>query len=411
MNKKLAPLLSNHPVEEHAAIIQQNAHIIFGTGHAARKQGKFKYDRAELMAALKLIPLKKRRTVRKAAGQLSIPSSTLQHILRPANAEHHDVGVAVRHKSKLKPTLTEMNKLSRFNFALEQVNTTAGPPTRAAANSRVKYFAQFDKVHVDEKWFYLCRDGENYILAGDEPPPKRHVKHKNFIGKVMFLCAQARPRWDPATNSMWDGKLGIWPIGKYTVAQRTSANRPAGTTEWENETIDNDAYRHLLVNKVFTAIMDKWPAGQFADPNFKIKIQQDGAGGHCCHTDDYISEALELLGLTDKISLYTQPANSPDLNICDLGLFNAMQQAYWDESPKNAVEIIECVERTYRNYDPKKINFIFLTLLSIYNEVIEGHGDNHYIIPHMGKERLEREGNLPVTVEVSEVALGFVEGL
>jgi len=202
MNKKLAPLVSNQPPEEHAAIISQNEATIFGVAHASRKKGKYKYDRTELMAALKLIPLKKRRTVRKCAGQLSIPSSTLQHILRPKDAEHHDVGVAVRYKSKLKPTLTEMNKVSRFNFALEQVNTTR-TTTRNGVNSKLKYYAQMDKVHVDEKWFYLCRDGENYILAGDEPPPERHVKHKNFIGKVMFLCAQARPRWDPATNSMW----------------------------------------------------------------------------------------------------------------------------------------------------------------------------------------------------------------
>lgn len=356
------------------------------------------------MAELKKIPLKKRRTVRKTAGQLGIPKSTLQHILRPKPG-HHDVGVAVRHKSKLKPTLTEINKLTRFNFCLEQINTMT-----TSTRSKPKFFAQYDKVHVDEKWFYLCKDGENYILAGDEELPERHVKHKNFIGKVMFFCAQARPRWDPNTNSMWDGKLGIWPIGKYTKAQRRSVNREAGTTEWENETIDNDAYRHLLVNKVFTAILDKWPQGQFADDTFKIKIQQDGAGGHCCHTDDYIEEALEILGLTDKLSLYTQPSNSPDMNLCDLGLFNALQQSYWDEAPKNPVEIIECVTRTYKEYPTNMINRLWLSLLQNYNEVIDHHGCNQYPQPHMGKEALEKAGRLPITLEVTEEAAAYVPG-
>jgi len=31
----------------------------------------------------------------------------------------------------------------------------------------------------------------------------------------MFICAQARPRWDPHRNAMWDGKVGFWPIGFY----------------------------------------------------------------------------------------------------------------------------------------------------------------------------------------------------
>jgi hypothetical protein len=44
-----------------------------------------------------------------------------------------------------------------------------------------------DRVHVDEKWLWLCQDGEKYILLEDEPPPKLTTKHKNYIEKVMFL--------------------------------------------------------------------------------------------------------------------------------------------------------------------------------------------------------------------------------
>jgi hypothetical protein len=226
MAKKMAPLLDNQDEEDHARIIHDNAHILFATGASSRRAGKYKYDRDELKVTMKAMPLKQRKTIRKTAGRLAIPKSSLQDIMRPrlpwklaAQVQETKLSaVLVRHKSRLKPTLTELNKLSRYNFCLEQINRNT------LGLQRPKYNDQMDKVHVDEKWFHLIRDGEKYILCDDEEPPKRHTKHKSYIGKVMFLCAQARPRWDPTSNSMWDGKIGIWPIGKYTLAQRASIN-------------------------------------------------------------------------------------------------------------------------------------------------------------------------------------------
>lgn len=66
----------------------------------------------------------------------------------------------------------------------------------------------YDKVYVDEKWFYLKGDGTTYILADGEEPLKRKFKYKDYITKVIFLCAQARPRM--VEGVMWDGKVGIW---------------------------------------------------------------------------------------------------------------------------------------------------------------------------------------------------------
>jgi hypothetical protein len=42
--------------------------------------------------------------------------------------------------------------------------------------------------HIDEKWFYLVKDGGRYIVAADEvDPPLVSVAHKSHITKVMFL--------------------------------------------------------------------------------------------------------------------------------------------------------------------------------------------------------------------------------
>jgi hypothetical protein len=133
-------------------------------------------------------------------------------------------------------------------------------------------------VHIDEKWFHMCQDGEGYLLCSDEKPPERHVKHKGYIGKVMFLCAQARPWWwNSATNTYWDGKIGMWPIGKYTPCSEGTANtgRPKqATTEWENENIDHELYRDMMINFVFIEIMNKWPTGQC---NKQPRLHEDPA--------------------------------------------------------------------------------------------------------------------------------------
>jgi hypothetical protein len=314
-----------------------------------------------------------------------------------------DQKVLVRHTSNLRPTLTEQNKLSRFGFCLEQINP-------ATLNLRhPKYHAQYDKVHVDEKWFHMCKDGDRYILAPGESPPRRHTKHKGYIEKVMFLCAQARPRWDPTKRKMWDGKLGIWPIGTYKLAKRSSKNRPAGTQEWQNDTVDREAYKEILMDKVFQAIIDKWPIQELSDPNMVIKVQQDGAGGHCAADDEDLLEYLQSIHMDHKITMYTQPPNSPDLNILDLGLFNAIQAAYHRCAPRNQVQLIEMVERTYNEFPISTINRVWLSLMCCFNEILEQHGNNDYKVPHMSKSRLERLNQLPTVIDISDDALTMAQ--
>ena len=90
------------------------------------------------------------------------------------------------HTSSLKPTLTEENKMSRMELALSFVDK----------NNTSKFENMEDLIHVDEKWFYLTKDGQRFIIAADEEEPYRHVQHKSFLTKIMFLCAVARPRYD-----------------------------------------------------------------------------------------------------------------------------------------------------------------------------------------------------------------------
>ena len=42
--------------------------------------------------------------------------------------------------------------------------------------------------------------------------------------------------------------------------------------------------------------------------------------------------------------------------------------------------------------------------MAVYNEILEHHGDNNFRLPHLGKDRLTRLGQLPDVLEVSEIA-------
>ena len=83
--------------------------------------------------------------------------------------------------------------------------------------------------------------------------------------------------------------------------------------------------RSYLIGKVLKAIVRRWPRelrGQ------TIYIQQDNAPSHVPEDDEEFARAVAHTGL--DIRLVNQPANSPDLNILDLGFFASLQSLTYD---------------------------------------------------------------------------------
>ena len=335
---------------------------------------------------IKNIPLRKRRTQRKLAASLGVSKTTVQRWIV-------DSTIWV-HCNSLKPVLTEENKVARLIMALESRDP----------NDPLKFRDMMDRVHVDEKWFFLSRQRERYLLLLEEKNPKRCVKSKSHITKVMFLCAVARPRFNTSANSWWDGKLGIWPIGGWEPAQRASKNRPRGTLVWKNKPVTKGVYRELLISKLLPAIIEKWP---WTDRlSRKIWIQQDGAKSHINTDDQEFREAIQDQEL--NAGLYTQAANSPDVNLLDLGFFRAIQ-SFNDAAPKNEEDLIKSVQFAYNNYPRTNLNRTWLTLQSVFNQIILCNGDNEYDIQHLSKEKLERAGKLPIVLDVVDEASAFDE--
>ena len=126
----------------------------------------------------------------------------------------------------------------------------------------------------------------------------------------------ARPRYDTNKNTWFDDKIGIWPIGKWEPAKRSSKKRAKGTPVWENQCISLDVYREYLIQKFLPAVKEKWPRN-----NARIRLQQDGAKSHILEDDVEFKEAVQQIGL--NLTVLTQAPNLPDTSFLDLGFFQS----------------------------------------------------------------------------------------
>ncbi|KAG4063958.1 hypothetical protein PC123_g1219 [Phytophthora cactorum] len=201
------------------------------------------------------VDLQRRTTIRSAAAACGVSASTLFRRLKQ--------GKLCSCMSVALPLLTEDNLQARLKFCFDHVNKTDN-----------MYVDMTDIIHVNEKYFYLTVVKRCFILLHDEPEPVRKLKSKRHITKVMMLSAVARPRYNANVECIFDGKLGTCPFVEFTVAQRTSRNRVAGTSVTKPVTATQENYREMLVDKLLPSILSKWPGGGV---NACITIRQGNA--------------------------------------------------------------------------------------------------------------------------------------
>ncbi|OWZ20461.1 hypothetical protein PHMEG_0005132 [Phytophthora megakarya] len=251
-----------------------------------------------------------RTTIRSAATASGVPATTLFRRLKQGKLRSCT--------SVTRPCLTADNMQERVKFCIDHVDMNA-----------YTYKDMMDVIHVDEKYFYLTVMKRRFILLLDEPEPVRKLKSRRHITKVMMLAAVARPRYNAAGECIFDRKLGTWPFVEYT----------------------------MLIEKLLPAISEKWPGG---GQGCRIAVQQDNAPPHIDPNDPDFCAAVEGLGL--NVRLRFQPPNSPDMNCCDLGIFNAIQARQQQRLVTNVAELAKAATDAYWELPDEMLNSIFLTL-------------------------------------------------
>ncbi|CAN0371164.1 unnamed protein product, partial [Discosporangium mesarthrocarpum] len=98
----------------------------------------------------------------------------------------------------------------------------------------------------------------------------------------------------------------------------------------------------------------------------------------------------------------TQSANSPDLNVNDLGFFHSIQQLKEDVRVSSPEDLVEATMEAFDVYPRETLERVWQSLFAVLGEVLGSKGDNSYKLPHSGKENLGRTGELPVNGRVDE---------
>ncbi|XP_042032989.1 uncharacterized protein LOC121779679 [Salvia splendens] len=323
-----------------------------------------------------------RSTIRKVASKMEVSKTTIGRFLKRNQLKPHT--------SAIKPTLTETNKIARIKWCLSHIQPTL-------AEGKLLYHSMHNIVHIDEKWFYMTKTSDRYYLLPDEDVPYRSCKSKRFITKVMFMAAVSRPLCGPDGDIIFDGKIGLFPFTEQIPAQRSSKNRPKGTMETKPiQSITKEVMTACLINQIIPSIKAKWPA----NASKKIFIQQDNAKPHLRAAD----HQFEALASTDgfEFHLISQPPNSPDTNVLDLGYFRAIQSLQDDKMATSVDDLLRNVFNSFEELSPQTLNRVFITLQSCLTAILQVHGKNDYKIPHMNKNRLERTEGLPLQFHVEE---------
>ena len=361
---------------------------------ASRRQqcGRKKIDRTAELQALAAAPRYRKDTIRSAAAASGIPRSTF-HRLATSRQGVRKINV------RAKPVLTAQQKLDRIRYCTDHLDL-----------ERNLFKTNMDVVHVDEKWFYLKQVKKSYYLTDAEPDPQINIRNKRYIEKVMFLCAVARPRWDTTRNQHFDGKIGIWPFVETVPAARTSRNRPAGTPLMKSINVTADRYKEMIMDKVIPAINSKWPA---CHRNMIVRLQQDNATPHHQISMDNIqythAQAQGMLNGGMMVVPENQPANSPDLNVLDLGYFNSIQSLQHKKNTNNIEELVAAVLQSFLELDRHTLNKVFLSHQQVMTQILLHDGGNDYKLPHMKKNSLARSGQLPVSITITDELRAKIE--
>ncbi|CAM9981760.1 unnamed protein product, partial [Discosporangium mesarthrocarpum] len=91
-----------------------------------------------------------------------------------------------------------------------------------------------------------------------------------------------------------------------------------------------------------------------------------------------------------------KPANSPDLDVSDLGFFHSIQQLKEDVGVSSPEDLVEATMEAFDVYPRETLERVWQSLSVALGEVVGSKSDNSYKVPHSGKENLGKAGKVPV---------------
>jgi hypothetical protein len=132
-------------------------------GRVGRKSNQIDMDQ------IRALPTNLRKNIRTLAGQLDIPKSTLHRRIKE--------GQLIRHSNAIKPFLTDDTKKKRLKWIIRNLEQS----TIRVGISPPSFQDFYDRVHIDEKWFYMTETESRMHLAPGENPPIGLLKANDLL--------------------------------------------------------------------------------------------------------------------------------------------------------------------------------------------------------------------------------------
>ena len=312
-------------------------------------------------------------------------------------------------KLQTSPMLSAAHREARNKWCLARVREAA---EEEAARARGKYVVH---VHLDEKWFHSQRVGGMLYMPADASVPVQRLFSKTQVPKVMFIAAVARPVVDKAKKIAFDGQLGFFPIVMRDHYRSNSKLGVCGDEYYYNITMNGERFHSFLTKTLMPTIYAKCAWAH------KVVVQFDGAGGHGIGSNGALLTKLNLLASQKaaregkpSIEFRKQPAQSPDLNVLDLGAWHSLQTAVdvvkYSQAGEGKMEtriVVACVKAWEATWQaPAKLASLFDYLeTKIWPEIVKYRGGNKYKMPHRSAEARKEFAALSdtLTAELSGV--------
>jgi hypothetical protein len=185
---------------------------------------------------------------------------------------------------------------------------------------------------------------------------------------------------------------------EHVPAKRSSSRRAKGTIEVKPANVTKERYAAMLIHDVLPAIRANWPV-----PGATIQLQHDNATPHSVTTMPEIKEALVQDGF--NMTFAAQPAQSPDMNILDLGYFRSIETLHFQNDCNTVQDLLDSVQSSFKSLHVDVLDNTFITLQLVLGKTLEFLGDNCFKPPHINKQKKIKNGHLLPSISCSQIVL------
>ncbi|CAM9188403.1 unnamed protein product, partial [Laminaria digitata] len=131
--------------------------------------------------------------------------------------------------------------------------------------------------------------------------------------------------------------------------------------------------------------------------------QQDGATPHTGKDNPEILSSAGM-GRGWLVEFKTQPLQSPDLNVNDLGFLASLKSRVWKANANSVDELVKTIFDLYEEYGGDTLERVWQSLFKVYNQTLRKLGDNDFRVEHTGVSARQRAGTLERVVKYDATA-------